>query len=101
MVGPSQKRDAVKVLIDNGLSQRVACSLVGLCRGTARYSPRPPTDTSLREALKTAAATHRRFGYRRLHLAVARDGWVVNHKAVYRIYREEQLQVRRYGLPPI
>jgi putative transposase len=49
----------------------------------------------LREALKAAASAHRRFGYRRLHLAVAREGWSVNHKAVYRIYREEQLQVRR------
>lgn len=95
MVGPSQKRDAVKVLRQKGLSERNACCLIGLCRATARYSAKPGRDTVLRDALKEAAGKYRRFGYRRLHLAIARAGIEVNHKAVYRVYREEQLQVQR------
>jgi putative transposase len=45
--------------------------------------------------LKDLAATRVRFGYRRLHVLLRREGWGVNHKKVYRIYREEDLTVRR------
>jgi putative transposase len=95
VVGPSQKRDAVKVLREKGLSERTSCGLVGLCRGTARYTAISHGDTAIREGLKKAAEKYHRFGYRRLHLMMNREGIAVNHKAVYRIYREEMLQVRR------
>jgi putative transposase len=39
----------------------------------------------------------RRFGYRRLHVLLRREGHVVNRKRVYRLYREERLMVRRRG----
>ena len=49
----------------------------------------------LRAALRAVAAARRRFGYRRLHLLLRRQGWPVNHKRVYRLYRAERLLVRR------
>ena len=49
----------------------------------------------LRERLKELASQRRRFGYRRLHALLRREGWRVNHKAVHRIYVEQGLQVRQ------
>ena len=48
-----------------------------------------------RAALRAVAAARRRFGYRRLHLLLRRQGWPVNHKRVYRLYRAARLLVRR------
>jgi putative transposase len=79
----------------HGLSQRRACELVGLDRSTMRYQCRRPEDTAIRERLRELAAERRRFGYRRLGWMLAREGHTVNHKKLYRIYREERLMVRR------
>jgi putative transposase len=51
----------------------------------------------LRTRLKALAAQRRRFGYRRLHLLLRREGFTVNHKKLFRIYREERLVVRKRG----
>ncbi|MBU2960722.1 IS3 family transposase [Citreicella sp. C3M06] len=51
----------------------------------------------LRERLKELAKVRRRFGYRRLHVFLRRERHEVNHKHLFRIYREDQLQVRRRG----
>ena len=51
-------------------------------------------DNALRMRLKELAATRVRFGYQRLHVLLKREGWVVNHKKVYRLYSEEGLTVR-------
>ena len=51
----------------------------------------------LRERLKELARVRRRFGYRRLHVFLRREGHEVNHKRLFRIYREERLHVRRRG----
>jgi putative transposase len=47
--------------------------------------------------LRELAAQRRRFGYRRLHILLAREGIRLNHKRLFRIYREERLTVRRRG----
>ncbi len=60
-----------------------------------RYRHRRPDDRELREVLRGAAETHRRFGYRRLHVILRRDGHVLNRKRTQRLYREEGLSVRR------
>ena len=62
---------------------------------TVRYRSRRPDDLGLRERLRTLAHERRRFGYRRLHVLLRREGYRVNHKRVYRLYREEQILVRR------
>ena len=48
----------------------------------------------MRLRIKELAAKRVRFGYRRIHVLLRREGWQVNHKKVYRIYREEDLAVR-------
>lgn len=78
-------------------SQRRACGLVGIDPKTYRYRRRRDDDGVLRTRLKELAAQRRRFGYRRLHLLIERDGVTVNHKKLYRIYREEKLVVRKRG----
>ena len=79
----------------HGLSQRHACKLVGLDRSTLRYRCRRPDDSALRQRLRALAAERRRFGYRRLGWMLAREGHALNHKKLYRLYREERLMVRR------
>jgi putative transposase len=66
---------------------------VELNRASARYQRRRRDDEPLRERLRELAAERRRFGYRRLHVLLVREGWAVNHKRVYRVYREEGLRV--------
>jgi len=77
------------------LSERRACGLVGMSRSSVRYCGQGRDDAALRERLRELAGERRRFGYRRLHVLLQREGWTVNHKRVYRIYREEGLMVRR------
>lgn len=84
-------------ITDRDYSQRRACRLVGLAPKVFRYRTRRSDDGVLRTRLKALAAQRRRFGYRRLHLLLKREGVVVNHKKLYRIYREETLVVRRRG----
>jgi len=77
-----------------GLSQRRACSLIGLSRNTLRYPRRFDRDEEIRSRLRELAEKRRRFGYRRLHVLLRREGLVVNHKRTERIYREERLSLR-------
>ena len=64
---------------------------------TVRYRSRRPRDTGLRERLRALARERRRFGYRRLQVLLQREGFIVNHKRLFRLYREERLMVRRRG----
>jgi putative transposase len=64
---------------------------------TVRYKAVRGEDASLRERMKAIAHERRRFGYRRLHVLLRREGYVVNHKRLFRLYREEKLAVRRRG----
>jgi putative transposase len=64
---------------------------------TVRYCSRRPQDAELRERLRALAHERRRFGYRRLHVLLRREGFIVNHKRLFRLYREERLMVRRRG----
>jgi putative transposase len=66
-----------------------------MSRSSCRYQPQRREEEVLRQRLKALAAERRRFGYRRLGVLLRREGWAVNHKRVYRLYRQEDLQVRR------
>jgi putative transposase len=69
----------------------------GFPRSTMRYrSLRPPQD-ELRARIRQLAMERPRFGYRRIHVLLRREGWAVNQKRVQRLYREEGLAVRRKG----
>jgi putative transposase len=77
------------------MSERRACKVIGCDRMTVRYRSRRPDDRVLRERLRTLARERRRFGYRRLLMFLRREGFGVNHKRLFRIYREERLLVRK------
>jgi len=77
------------------MSERRACRVLSCERMTVRYRSRRPDDPSLRERLRALAHERRRFGYRRLIIFLRREGFVVNHKRLFRIYREEGLMVRK------
>ena len=79
------------------MSERRACRLIGCERMTVRYRSRRLDDPQLRERLRALAHQRRRFGYRRLMIFLRREGFVVNHKRLFRIYREERLMVRKRG----
>ena len=79
------------------MSERRACRVIGTDRAGVRYRAVRPEDGALRERLKALAQQRRRFGYRRLHVLLRREGQVVNKKRVQRLYREERLTVRRRG----
>ncbi len=76
-------------------SERRACWLVLAPRSSVRYRRHRPPDETLSQRLRELADQRHRFGYLRLQVLLRREGWRVNHKRVYRIYREEGLAVRR------
>lgn len=81
---------------DTSISQRKACALVGISRSTLCYrSEKRDADEALQDRLQELAAERKRFGYRRLHALLRREGIEVNHKRVYRLYSEANLAVRR------
>jgi putative transposase len=77
-----------------GLSQRRASGLIGLNRNTLRHEPKQDKDGDLRRRMKELAEQRRRFGCRRLHVLLKREGLVDNHKRSERIYRQEKLALR-------
>jgi putative transposase len=78
------------------ISQRRACRLVAIDRSSARYQARRVGgETGLRNALEELAQRHPRNGYRRLWVELRRGGFAVNHKRVYRLYRQARLKLRR------
>jgi putative transposase len=98
MVTPAAKREAVAHLRSAfDMSEWRACRVVGCVRMTVRYRSRKPDDAELRIRLRALAHLRRRFGYRRLHVLLRREGVIVNHKRLFRLYREERLLVRRRG----
>ncbi len=79
-----------------GTSVRRTCRVIGLSRATWRYQRRRDLrNVALLGRLHTHATACPRFGYRRLHILVAREGVRVNHKRLYRLYRGAGLEVRR------
>jgi putative transposase len=82
---------------EKGYSQRHACALIGMAPKVFRYVLRRGDDANIRARLRALAAERRRFGYRRLHILLRREGIRLNHKKLFRLYREERLAVRRRG----
>ena len=98
MVTPDAKRDAVvHAMQEHGVSQRRACEALSVDRSSMRYRSVRPDDASIREAMKKVASERRRFGYRRIHVMLERQGIIMNLKKLRRLYREEKLTVRKRG----
>ena len=77
------------------LSERRACRLLRVDRGSYRYESRPDRNAQLREALVSLARQKPRYGYRRLHVVLAKRGHSASVMRIYRLYRAEGLAVRR------
>jgi putative transposase len=98
MVTPAARRQAVLHAREEfGLSERRACLLVGIARQVLRYQSCRDDDAAIRSRMRELAAERRRFGFRRIGVMLAREGIVMNHKKLLRLYREEKLMVRRRG----
>ncbi|WP_183218395.1 IS3 family transposase, partial [Brevundimonas aurantiaca] len=98
VVTPAAHREAAAHLqLAYAMSERRSCRVLGVDRTSVRYQATRPDDGTLRDRLKALAQERRRFGYRRLHVMLRREGHAVNKKRVQRIYREEKLTVRRRG----
>lgn len=96
MVSPQAKREAVTVLMtERHFGVTRACGLADISRSLYRYRSRRPACPELRDRIGEIAAVKRRYGYRRVYLRLRREGWEVNRKRVYRLYREAGLAVRR------
>lgn len=99
-MSPAKRRAAVKHLMRKyGVSERRACAVVGQYRSTNRYRPVPSDfEARLVAAMTQHAEAHPRYGYRRVHALLVRDGWSVNVKRVERLWRAEGLRVpARHG----
>jgi putative transposase len=98
MVTPAARREAVAHLVEvHEMSERRACHVISADRSSIRYRARRPDDAQLRSRLRQLAQQRRRFGYRRLHVLLKREGCEVKRKRIQRLYVEEKLQVRRRG----
>ena len=98
MVTPDAKREAVaRVVQEHGVSQRRACEVLSVDRSSIRYRSIRSDDACIREAMKKVASVRRRFGYRRIHVMLDRQGIIMNVKKLRRLYREEKLTVRKRG----
>jgi hypothetical protein len=90
------KREAVDYIQDqHQVSERRTRNLAGLWRSIKRYRSIRIEPEGFRKQMLELASLRPRFGYPRIHVMLRREGFLVNKKLTYRIYREEDLQVRR------
>ena len=78
----------------HGISQRRACRLIRQARSNQYYSSRKDRRDDLRQRMREIASTRVRYGYRRVHVLLKREGWQLGRSQAYRLYSEEQLQLR-------
>jgi putative transposase len=95
----------VQFLVERGVSERRACQLLAANRSSVQYHPHREADVVV-EQIARLALRYPRYGYRRIWALLRREGWVVNHKRVQRLWQQAQLQVcqprrhrRRRGHP--
>jgi putative transposase len=89
-----EQRQAVRFLVDGGVSVPRACALIGIPRTTFLYTAKPEDDQALLTRMRELVARHPRYGYRRISVLLRRTT-TVNEKRVRRLWRQHQLQVRR------
>lgn len=95
MVRPAQRRELVSYAMTSyQISERQACDATGSWRSSIRYRSVRPHQEELRRRIREIAAVRTRAGYPAIHTLLRREGWPVNRKRVYRLYREEGLSLR-------
>ena len=92
---PGRRREIVAhVQASHGISERRSCLALGVDRSSVRYVSHKPDQAPLRLRIRDLAAARVRYGYFRIYILLRREGWLVNHKRVYRLYREDGLSLR-------
>ena len=92
---PALRREVVAVLRGSyRVSERRACHATGFHHSSQRYRPRRDPQVELRMRLRDLVVSRVRYGYRRLHVLLRREGWPVNYKRTYRLLAEEGLAIR-------
>ena len=76
------------------MSERRCCVALGVDRSSIRCRSVRPDQTPLRLRIRDLSQTRVRYGYFRIYILLRREGWLVNHKPVYRLYREDGLSLR-------
>ena len=95
MVGAPQRRSAVRYLAGRySVSERRCCEVTGTARSTFQYKSTRPSQEALRQKIRDLALSRIRYGYKRIHVMLKRQGIHVNKKRVYRLYCQEGLQLR-------
>jgi len=82
------------VQASHGVSERRSCLALGVDRSSVRYQSHRPDQAPLMLRIRDLAATRTRYGYFRIYILLRREGWLVNHKRVYRLYRDDGLSLR-------
>ncbi|MDN7992217.1 IS3 family transposase [Burkholderia orbicola] len=97
VASPQAKREAVRILMtERAMGVTRACGLVGISRSLFHYeSRRRVDDEALTGRMMAIAAQKRRYGYRRIHVLLQRDGCFANHKRIWRLYSKAGLSVRK------
>lgn len=88
------KQVVAYVAQSHGYSERRACSLTCQHRSTQRKPGTRDPRIEIRQRMHEIAGTRIRYGYRRVHIMLRRDGWTVGRNLVWRLYREEGLALR-------
>ena len=95
VVGPALKGQVAHYVLQSyQVSQRRACRLVRQHRGILFYPSRKDPRIGLRSRMREIAQTRVRYGYRRIHVLLRREGWTSGKNLIHRLYCEEQLQLR-------
>ncbi|MBS0621409.1 MAG: IS3 family transposase [Verrucomicrobia bacterium] len=95
VLGPDAKRKRVKhLMMSFQVSERRACQVLGVRHSVYRYRSIALDQAPLTKRIKEIAGVRVRYGYRRIYELLKREGWRVGVKRVYRLYRQEELQMR-------
>ena len=95
MVTAPARRVLVREMVERGLSERHALTVIGMSASSLRYEPAPDRNVAVRARIVALAHRHRRYGAGLIYLKLRQAGERVNHKRVHRLYVAERLQVRR------
>lgn len=93
MVSVAARREVVEFIKTKKISERRSCRLVSLNRKSCRYRHKDKTVNGLVKRVRELAVDNPRFGYRRIHALLKREGWQVNLKRIYRLWKEESLSL--------
>jgi len=95
MVTAPARRELVRWMKTRGLTERRGLAIAGISASSLRYQPRLDRNVALRGLIVALAQRHRRYGVGMIHLKLRQAGERVNYKRVERLYRLEQLHIRR------